>query len=119
MNNSRGEVKIQLAGEERTMRPTFEAMCAIERDLNTNLLPLMNKVLNGGDFGVLVAATVIYHGLKGAGDTRLSLAEVGADVVKQGTTNVFGSVISFLASALHGAEGLGKQDGVTENPILK
>jgi hypothetical protein len=117
MNNSRGEVTIQLAGEERVMRPTFEAMCAIERDLNTNILPLMDRILNKADFGVLTAATIIHHGLKGAGDTRLTLAEVGADVVKQGTTNVFGAVIELLASALHGVDSLGKRKEAAENRL--
>lgn len=116
MTNARGEVKIQLAGEERIMRPTFEAIANIERELSINTLPLLKK-MSTGDIGVRAAAVVVYYGLKGYGDTRMSLAEVGDAVIVQGLNDLGVSISEFLITALEGVKNLGKGEEVkTETP---
>jgi hypothetical protein len=113
MNNSRGEVLIQLAGEERTMRPTFEAIAAIERDLKINSLPLLKKFA-AGDVGVRESATIVYHGLRGFGDTRLSLAEVGDAIIMQGLNEMALAISEFLIASLEGVNSLGKRKAETK-----
>ena len=116
MTNSRGEIKIQLAGEERIMRPTFEAISKIERDLSINTLPLLKK-MSTGDIGLHAAAVVIYHGLRGYDDTRLTLTEVGDAVIMQGLNELGVSISEFLITALEGVKNLGKNVEVkTETP---
>jgi len=109
MDNARGDVSIYLDGQERVMRPSFEAIWGIERDLNTNIMPLLHRISNG-DVGVYQCAVIIFHGLRGNEDTRLTLAQVGEAVVKGGLTVVGVPVISFVMKALKGVD-MGKLDG--------
>jgi hypothetical protein len=102
----RNEVSIQLGGEARTMRATFAALRGIERDLGMNIVPLLFKI-GDADVGVNQAAVVIFHGLKGYGDTRLTLDEVGEAVLAEGLSNLMLPVTEFLKKALDGAS-LGK-----------
>lgn len=108
MDNSRGEIIIQLAGEERVMRPTFDAIAGIERDLKINSLPLLKKFA-AGDVGVRDSATIVYHGLRGYGDTRLTLAEIGDAIIMQGLNELALPISEFLIASLEGVKGLGKR----------
>lgn len=96
----RNEVSIELAGETRVMRATFGAIRAIERDLG-NVLTLIDKITRG-DIGVDQSARVIFHGLHGYDDKRLSLDEVGEAVVQAGLGQVMKPVIDFLTKAMEG-----------------
>jgi hypothetical protein len=97
----RNEVSIELAGETRTLRATFGALRGIEKDLGINIVPLISKV-TGVDVGVNEFATVIYHGLRGYDDTRLSLDAVGNAVMEVGLTALLAPVGDFLFKAMEG-----------------
>lgn len=97
----RNEVAITLAGEERTMRATFAAIRNIERDLGTNVIPLIRK-MGQSDVGIGEVTTVIYRGLEAYGDTRLSHDEVGNAVMQNGITVLMGQVFEFLSKAMSG-----------------
>lgn len=105
-NELRNETGITLDGTTYTMRASFEAICAIERDLRTNLVPLVTRLSNG-DFGVNQASLIIFHGLRGYGDEALTLKEVGELVLKTGLGTISTEVVDFLSRAMQGAE-LGK-----------
>lgn len=102
-NPMRNEVSITLAGEERTMRATFTAIAAVEKALGRSMVAIINKVA-GGDLGVTEAATIVYHGLRGNEDTRLSYEQVGEAVVEAGLGNVSAAVVGFVSIALSGVE---------------
>lgn len=102
----RNEVDITLLGETRTMRATFGAIRGVERDLKTNIIPLIER-MGRGDVGVEQAAVVIFHGLKGYGDTSLTLDQVGDAVMGEGLSKVLEPVVNFLAVAMQGVS-LGK-----------
>lgn len=104
----RNEVKITLAGEERTMRATFEEMCEIEQRLGKSVVALMGRIANR-DFGVFETATVIFHGLRGHGDTRLSFPEVGAAVMEAGIVPLASPVMEFIGVSMKGVK-VGKSE---------
>jgi len=105
-NDLRNEFSIELGGETRSMRATFEALRGIERDLKTNLIPLIDR-FGRGDVGVEMTAVIIYHGLQGFGDSRLSLNEVGKHVMEDGLSKLMEPVVRFLGQAMGGVS-LGK-----------
>ena len=110
-NDLRNEIKLTLAGEERTMRATFEEMCAIEQKLGKSVVALMSRIANR-DFGVFETATVIFHGLRGFGDTRLSFAEVGAAVMEAGVVPLASPVMEFIGTSMKGVK-VGKPNPAT------
>ncbi|WP_197027136.1 GTA-gp10 family protein [Methylopila sp. 73B] len=100
MDNPRNEVSIELAGETRTMRASFAAIRNIERDLG-NILPLIDKI-GQGNVGVDQCATIIFYGLKGFDDHRLTKDAVGEAVMDRGLSAVMPAVVEFVTGTLKG-----------------
>lgn len=90
------------------MRASFEAMCAIERALGQSTIALMNRIGNR-DFGVTETATVIFHGLKGFGDTRLDFQKVGEAVMEVGIVPLAVTVMEFIGKSMNGVK-VGKSE---------
>lgn len=97
----RNEVKIEIAGEERTMRANFSAIRGIEAALGKSVVSIVTDISNG-DISITSAATIIYHGLRGFDDKRLTLEQVGDAVIEAGISNVSLAVIEFISKALNG-----------------
>ncbi len=110
----RNEVSVTLDGTEYTVRATFAAIRGIERDLKTNLVPLIEK-LGRGDVGIEQAAVIVFHGLRGNGDTSLNLEQVGELILKTGLGEVMLPVVEFLSHAMQGVS-LGKQMAAEKAP---
>lgn len=111
-NDLRNEVTITIAGEERTMRATFGALRAIEQTLGTSVLGLVKKAMHS-ELGIFETAVVIFNGLKGFDDTRLSLEQVGEGVVIEGLNSVTMPVLDFIGKAMKGVQ-VGKPDPAKE-----
>lgn len=118
----RNEVSITLAGKERTMRATFRAMSDIERDLKVNWLRFAQKMA-AGDIGINEMSRIIFHGLKGFGDTRsvmtdeagaLTVEDVGDALLETGMDAVAPAIIQFIQIGFHGTKPVGKPDVVAE-----
>lgn len=101
MENPRNEVKITLAGEERTMRASFEAIFAIEAATGKSMTAIINQVADG-DLSITQAATIVHHGLRGYGDSRLTFGQVGAAIVEAGLGEVSLPIVHFVQSSLNG-----------------
>lgn len=99
----RNEVSITLAGEERTMRATFEAIRNIERALNLSIVKLIARV-SQADMGLTDTATIIYFGLRGHDDTRLTLDQVGEAVMEVGLTSMIKPVMEFIMKSMGGVK---------------
>lgn len=80
------QVDVRLAGTTRTMKATFSAIAGIERDLGKSIIRFMDDV-QVGDISFTAVALVIFHGLKGNDDTRLTLEQIGDAVVEAGITS--------------------------------
>lgn len=102
----RNETQVTLDGVEYTLRATFTAIRNIERDLKTNLVPLIEKI-GRGDVGIEQASVIVFHGLRGYGDEGHTLDQVGDLIMKTGLGSVMLSVVNFLSQAMQGV-ALGK-----------
>jgi hypothetical protein len=108
----RNEVTLTLAGEERTMRATFTALRSIEQALGVSIIKLIGRVASA-DMGLGDTATIIFHGLKGFGDTRLSLEEVGEAVLEAGRTNLIKPVMEYISKSMDGVK-VGKPEAAAQ-----
>lgn len=100
----RNEVQIDLGdGAPYTLRATFETIANLERDLNTNIIPLIRKFATQ-DIGLMQAALIVYHGLSGFGDTRLSVNQIGEKIMKVGLSSIQVKLINFLGIAMRGID---------------
>jgi hypothetical protein len=107
-NALRNEITITLDGRDYTLRATFSAIRAIERDLRTNLVPLIGNIARR-DVGIEQCAIIIHHGLIGYGDKSLMLDQVGDLVMKTGVGDVMGPIVTFLTKAMEGI-AMGKSE---------
>ena len=100
--NPRNEVEITLNGKPRIMRPTFKTICDIERDIGIKFLPLVFEKAAKADIGMNDAAIIVFHGLKGNKDTRMSFEEVGEALFEGGVDSYLIPVTEFLTMSLRG-----------------
>jgi hypothetical protein len=105
----RNEVKISLGGVDRTMRATFKAIYAIEKDLGKPWSHVGQMVIEGS-YGVREIATIIHHGLRGYDDNRLSFDEVGEAVMQEGINNCVAPIVEFISIAFQGVKSAGKSE---------
>lgn len=98
----RNEIELDLAGETRTMHASFAAIRGIEAALGKSITAIINNVAVNGDLSVTDAATIVYHGLRGFDDKRLSLDQVGDAIMVAGVIKVSVHVVEFLTMALNG-----------------
>lgn len=104
----RNEVTLQLAGETRTLRATFEAIRCIERDLGKSIVAAVGD-LGAGDVSMTATAAIIFHGLVGADDKRLTIQEVGNAIIGEPFKDASYAAAQFLQVALVGPS-LGKPE---------
>lgn len=97
------EVTINISGQERKMKASFKAMRAIEIALGKPWAAL-GAMVAGGTYGLNEIATVIFHGLLGNKDTRLTLDEVGEAVAEAGINAMIEPVTSFILIGFRGAK---------------
>ena len=97
----RNEVTITLAGEERIMRATFTAIVAIEKQLGKGMTAIISQIADG-DLSITESAYIIYHGLRGYDDKRLTFDQVGDGIVAAGIGNISMAVVEFVSKALSG-----------------
>ncbi len=95
------EVTIELAGQTRTMRASFSAIVQIERVLGKSMTAIIDKVA-ASDLAITEAAHIIYHGLRGYDDKRLSFEQVGEAIMERGLGEVSMAVVEFVSRSLNG-----------------
>lgn len=103
----RNEVNIELLGQTRTMRAEFDAIMAIERDLNKGIVTIVDEAAIG-NIKLTDAAVIIFHGLRGFGDTRIkTVKEVGEAILEEGIDKIADKIVEFAGIVLKGVS-LGK-----------
>lgn len=102
IKNIRGEFKITLAGQERTLKSSFDVIEKLETQvLNKGIFETLQQAMaNKAKFSDMVS--VIHQGLVAAKDTRLSRAEVGAAMVDAGMVTFMQTYIEFLTYCITG-----------------
>lgn len=107
-NPHRGEVSLKLmtrgsngttAEREVTLRPTFAALVAIERETGMGLLALARKLAQGS----LEHVPAIVREAARAGGADIERAEIEEHIVNAGVMSLLEPVLGFLARMISGA----------------
>jgi len=94
------EIKLEIGGRERLMRPTIKSMMAIESELRCTSMALVGRIMTG-DVGATDVLCVLYHGLNGTTD-RMERTDIEADMEAHGLVYFVKAVTSFLEAHLSG-----------------
>ncbi len=95
-NEHRGEIELELGDKKIVLRPTYEALQAMERATGTRLIPLARR-FGELDFGVSDIVAVI-----SAAATEKPDKDIGRLVFEAGVAKVGIRISAFLAGALNG-----------------
>jgi Phage tail tube protein, GTA-gp10 len=99
MNSARGEIELCLAGARFVLAPSFAALLALEAELQTGLVALAKRFIDG-QLTLADLQAVIAAGIRGAGgDVPKNLGEL---IVEEGVANVAQPLTGFLEAALSG-----------------
>jgi hypothetical protein len=108
----RGEITVPLDGQEYVLRPSFEAVSRIERELGRGLYDLANLALVGrlsfSDMGVIIAEMMHAYGKSNPDDPlnstyRAATAQRMSELVfEHGGPSVMARVAVVLVGALSG-----------------
>jgi len=97
-----GRFTLDLVGQERTLVADFNFIETIELStVRKPIFQLLDEALNGR-MHLTDMVSVLHAGLKSNGDTRLSRAEIGNDVIAKGMANLVEFYIKFLTYAVTG-----------------
>ena len=99
-NQQRGEVELKLGDQTYIMRPTFEALCAIEARLGVGLLEIAERMAERR-IGLGDATVIIFETAK-AGGHKAKEAEIGEGILEVGLFAVVPPIIELLDRALTG-----------------
>lgn len=101
MNPHRGEVELELGGEKRILRPTFEVIGEIEAGTGFGLLDMARR-LRDGSWTVGQIATIIRAGLKGSEGKARTVNEIGQWVFEATPLQCAASAMELILNALSG-----------------
>lgn len=102
-----GEIKIILAGEERTLRPSFTAMSEVESRLDKTLFQIADDMANKRISTKIIVA-LIYAGLLGDAEARgekltETFTQVGDKVLTEGITIHLGHAMQLFSFMIRGS----------------
>ena len=118
-NPERGEVAVTLIAENgraqrHVLRPTFEALCAIEKRLERGIVPIARQ-FGAAEVGVIELATLIYFGILATEpEVKPRFEQIGEAVVRTGVASLAGDLEAFLRVALSG--GVERDPAVEDAP---
>lgn len=108
-NKVRGEVDVELDGNTYTLRPSWQVVEKIERELG-GVLGIMNRVKEG-NVRIDEIAFIIYAGLEGNKTQKTpSFKDVHQIVFDTGFVNYISVVSSFLVGAVGGSKNIGEAE---------
>lgn len=94
------EVKIDIGGRERIMRPRIKAIMNIEAELGANIISIINRFMVT-DIGARDVVAILYHGLDGSTD-RLERSDIETALEQNGLMNYLPNISKFLEVHLQG-----------------
>lgn len=97
MNKHRGEALLELGGKQITLRPTFEALAAIEAETGKAIIEVYRELAQKTSFAPLVVAIV-----RSQEDEPRDKGEVWNDIIDAGALEVWVTCVEFLTAALGG-----------------
>lgn len=100
-NELRGEREIRMCGESYCLVPDFESLHEVEKLAGCSLTMLAMKFARS-DVRITEVAALIYGGIKGSGEKKLTFAEVGKLVQRHGLVRLIPAAGEFLTAAISG-----------------
>ena len=112
-NDKRGEIEITVGDKEYLLRPTFNAMCIVERKLGKSMMSLAMDISR---ISHAEAATIIreFIFLK-EGEKLPSIEAVGINIIKEGIIEVIKKMDSIMGLALGGTKGTDDENDTEGN----
>jgi|LakMenEpi03Aug12_release.lakeMendotaPanAssembly.Ray.scaffolds.fasta_scaffold171439_6 hypothetical protein len=111
MNPQRGDVPVTIAGTVYTMRPSFEALAAIEEKTGVGIIPLWRR-FGQQDFGIRDVVTVVTEAVR-AGEGKVP-DKFPALIVQTGIFTLAQPIASFLTNALAGDKAEGNEEAAAQ-----
>ncbi len=115
-NPERGEVDILLDGKAYPMRPTFQAVQAVERETGHSLVALVRKAA-AKDLSIETMAVIVTETVRAAGQDRgdpmlrnVSTERIAQLLYEGGVMNAQPAVFEILLNALNGGRPPQKKD---------
>ena len=100
-NPHRGEVQVTLGGRAMTMRPTMQALAAIENIIGIGVPEMIDR-FKAGTWRLQWVPVIITHGLKAGSEPSANVAAVGEMIVEAGALRFAQPILQFLMGALVG-----------------
>jgi hypothetical protein len=104
-NPWRGEVEVILNNESYVLRPTFDALCRIERELDTGLIEIAKRMANGKLALQELSKILLCCNAAAEGEPALSAEIIQAAIPGDGLTSIIGAVSRMLTHVLQGTRG--------------
>jgi hypothetical protein len=105
-NKNRGEVLIKLAKNEWILRPTFQAICSIETELEKSIIDVIAN-LTKNNLTLSDSSVIIFYGMQAYEKHNFTKEEIGKLIFNAGIINILPKLIKFLEYAV----GLEEQNG--------
>lgn len=111
MNPQRGDVPVTIAGTVYTMRPTFEALAAIEEKTGIGLIPLWKR-FGTQQYGIRDVVHVVTEAVR-AGEGRVPDG-FSEKIVQTGVVTLSKPIAEYLTNALAGDAAPGKDEAAAQ-----
>jgi len=98
VNKNRGEVAIKIVDKKHIMRPTFQALCSIETEINKSIIDVLLQFSESKP-KISDIQAIIYHGIVAYGGD-IDREELGQNIYETGIINIIPAVLEFLEIAL-------------------
>ncbi len=100
VNENRGEISIKSRDSHYILRPTFQAICAIEGELGRSIIDMLLEIPDK-KLKMSEVAVIVKHGAAAYKDnTTISDEEIGKAIQSAGLINVMPKTIQFLEMAV-------------------
>jgi hypothetical protein len=111
MNNAfMNRMTIDLGDQKREIVGNFEALSAIQTEMNAGELEVIRR-FGTGRFGIKEITSIIFNGLKANGDNRLTRSQVGDLILQSKKYDEYSAIcVEFLSMSLDTGESVGKEE---------
>ena len=99
-NKNRGEISIDLEGKKHILRTSFQAICAIEGELNKSILDILIGI-SENKLKLSDMVSVVKHGMHAyQGNSTILDENIGSEIYEAGLVNIMPTIIRFLEMAV-------------------
>lgn len=105
------EIKINIGGKDRFLKPTFENICRLETETGKSAM-LYGQKIQSVNVSVKEVSDIIYHGLHGDADF-MELSDIGKCVVEDGVMQYYLPITHFIQTALGGLQSVTEEQGAS------